>query len=158
LINSLLRRRPRVTIRTQSVFHSPIYVSEELSMSLAQAKVPTVLAVGIVCLAAGAAAGVGGVYGFGYRIKDTPAPKGEGGGAGGPGGMMGGPGAMRGGPGGMMGGPGGPGGPGGGGRGPNSKNQLVTLVAKLDQLTQKPLVVKLNEAQQKVLREQLQGL
>ncbi len=52
--------------------------------------------------------------------------------------------------------------PGGGGmggaRGPRSKNQLVSLVNKLDLLTRKPLSVSLNEEQKKQVRERLKGL
>jgi hypothetical protein len=60
----------------------------------------------------------------------------------------------RGGPGG-----GGPGGRGGfGGMRDNPKIQLANLVAKLDDLTRKPLEVKLTEDQKKRVREQLKGL
>jgi hypothetical protein len=64
--------------------------------------------------------------------------------------------------GGMMGGGGGRGmggrQGGGGGRGPNSKNQLATLVAKLDLLTHKPLAVRLDAQQKDKMREQLKDL
>lgn len=72
-----------------------------------------------------------------------------------PGGMMGG--GM---PGGMMGGGGMPPGMGGGGRGrgPNSKNQLASLIAKLDVLTHKPLAVHLNPEQKAEVRKQLKDL
>jgi hypothetical protein len=69
-----------------------------------------------------------------------------------------------GGPGGPMGGgpPGMGGGMGGGkgkkGGGPNPKNQLVALVVKLDQLSQKPLAVQLTSDQKKKVQEQLAGL
>jgi hypothetical protein len=53
--------------------------------------------------------------------------------------------------GGMMGGA-------GGGRGPSPKTQLAGLVTKLDQLTTKPLEVKLTDDQRAKLRAQLQGL
>jgi hypothetical protein len=46
----------------------------------------------------------------------------------------------------------------GGGRGPNPKNQLATLVAKLDQLSGKPLSVSLDGEKGKKIREQLAGL
>lgn len=45
-----------------------------------------------------------------------------------------------------------------GGRGPTAKSQLASLVAKLDQLSQKPLAVNLNEDQRSKLVEQLKGL
>ena len=67
-------------------------------------------------------------------------------------------------PGGMMGGGGRPPGMGGGrqggggGRGPNSKNQLATLVAKLDLLTHKPLAVRLDAKQKDEVRKQLKDL
>jgi hypothetical protein len=82
---------------------------------------------------------------------------------GGGGGMRGGGGeGMRGGGGGGMRGGGGGGMRGGGGRGgpsaPTSKSQLVGLVAKLDILTAKPLVVNLTEEQKRQIREKLQGL
>jgi hypothetical protein len=61
-----------------------------------------------------------------------------------------------------MGAPGGPGGGppggGGGGRGPSPKAQLASLVTKLDQLTQKPLTVTLNDEEKAKLAEQLRGL
>ena len=61
-----------------------------------------------------------------------------------------------GGPGGPGGRPGGGGGPGGGG--PNSKGQLVGLINKLEVLTQKPLIIQLDDEKQKKLAEQVQGL
>jgi hypothetical protein len=45
-----------------------------------------------------------------------------------------------------------------GGRGPSARNQLAALVAKLDQLTGKPLAVQLSDEQRAKLREQLEGL
>lgn len=62
---------------------------------------------------------------------------GGGGGGGGMGGMMG-----------MM----------GGGGGSNSKNQLVALVTKLDQLTGRPLELRLSDDQKATVRDELQGL
>jgi hypothetical protein len=60
---------------------------------------------------------------------------------------------------GMMGRGGGMGGGGfGRGRGPNSKNDLASLVGKLDLLTRKPLAVTLTEDQKQKVREQLKGL
>ncbi len=41
---------------------------------------------------------------------------------------------------------------------PNSKNQLATLVGKLQQLTDKPLTVTLTEEQRTVIREQIKDL
>jgi hypothetical protein len=55
-----------------------------------------------------------------------------------------------------MGGP--PGGQPGRGQGPSAKTQLASLVAKLDQLTRKPLAVNLTEEQRAQVREQLKGL
>jgi hypothetical protein len=49
----------------------------------------------------------------------------------------------------------------GGGRGPapaNYRQQLATLVSKLDVLTEKPLTVKLSDDQRKEVQEQLKGL
>jgi hypothetical protein len=133
-------------------------------MSLASVKVPAILASSIVSLAVGVALGVGAMSVYGYRWERPPdspsvspmaagggAPGGMAGGGGGRGGMGGGGGA----PGGMM-GMGGMGG--GGGRGPNPKIQLVSLVAKLDQLTGKPLAVHFSEDQRKKVAEQLKGL
>jgi hypothetical protein len=64
-----------------------------------------------------------------------------------PGGMMGGGGMPPGMMGGMM-----------GGRGPNPKNQLASLVAKLDLLTHKPLSVKLDDKQKHKVLEQIKDL
>jgi len=137
-------------------------------MSLATMKIPVVVAAGLICFAIGVGVGGVGLLAFGDRWIDkqrtgtgvqaddeTRQKGGTGGGAagrpgrGGPGGPAG-----RGG----RGGPGGPGGPGGGRRGPNPKNQLAALVAKLDQLTGKPLAVTLSAEQQAKLSEQLKGL
>jgi hypothetical protein len=134
-------------------------------MSLAQQKVPVVVATGLICFVIGAGAGAVGLSVFGSQwIKprtgtgvqaddETRKTGGTGGGL-----------AARRGPGGP-GGPGGPsriggsGGPGvGGRRGPNSKNRLAELVVKLDQLTGKPLGVTLSAEQQAKLCEQLHGL
>src|SRR5262245_35791317 len=129
-------------------------------MSVAQAKVPAVVASSLIFLILGAAGGslVTHFYGDPWESKKpqltteaaggTPEGRQRMAGGGGPGGPGGG---GRGGPGGgMMGGPGGPGGGGrggpggpGGGRGPNSAAQLATLLAKLDVLTAKPLAVTL---------------
>src|SRR2546423_795411 len=108
-------------------------------MHLTRLKVPVIVASSIICFAAGAAAAILTMMSFGYSLKEP-----EGDGSARP--MMG------------MGGPGGPAGGGGGGRGPTAKSQLASLVAKLDQLTRKPLTVSLNEEQRKKVREQLRGL
>jgi hypothetical protein len=47
---------------------------------------------------------------------------------------------------------------GGGGQGPNPKNQLASLISKLDLLTGSGLLIKLNDEQKKALREPLQAL
>jgi hypothetical protein len=46
----------------------------------------------------------------------------------------------------------------GGGRGPSSRDQLTTLIAKLDQLTAKPLAVNLTPELKTKLREQLKSI
>jgi hypothetical protein len=111
----------------------------------AQVKVPAIVAVGILCLAIGIGIGILGMAFSGHQgspatsvAQDSPAAP--------PGGAM----AKGGGPpgGGGMGGP----------RGPSPKNQLVSLVGKLDQLTEKPLTVSLNQDQKKQVGERLKGL
>jgi hypothetical protein len=47
---------------------------------------------------------------------------------------------------------------GGGGRGPSPKNQLIQLITKLDQLTEKPLVVTVSDDQKAKVAEQLKEL
>ena len=123
-------------------------------MQTAQVKIPAILATGVLCLVTGLGLGILGTTFFGFPAYPTSvevqeAPGGPPGGAmpkgGGP------PGAMpKGGgtPGGGMGGP----------RGPNAKTQLVSLVTKLDLLTQKPLTVSLNPEQKKRVAERLKGL
>jgi hypothetical protein len=142
--------------------------------------VPTVIASSLICLAAGVAIGAGGIWYWKFDPKDTAftsnpdtGPGGKMGGGdskGPPGGDKGGgaPGGMMGakGGGGMMGGKGPPGGGKGGGPGagfgigarPTSKGQLVSLVTKLDQLTKKPLEVKLTDDQRAKIAKQLEGL
>jgi hypothetical protein len=44
------------------------------------------------------------------------------------------------------------------GGGPNYKNQLAALVDKLDELTDKPLTIRLDDEQRKQVKEQLKGL
>jgi hypothetical protein len=140
-----------------------------------EAKVPTIVSVGVICLALGAGVAVATMHFLGYQ-KPTPqgaaatgggAPTAAPGmpGAGAPGGMMAGPpgGPPSGMPGMGSGGPGasakgGMGAGKGGGRGPNPKNQLAALVAKLDLVTGKPLAVQLNDEQKKKVHQQLQGL
>jgi hypothetical protein len=127
-------------------------------MSVASANVPLAIVSGIVCLAVGVGAGALGMVTFGYKSKTPPEVSGEGmppppsipvpGG----GGMGGGKGGGK--------GKGGGGGPGGAaaGRGPSPKAQLTALVAKLDQLTQKPLTVELTPDQKKAAHDALKGL
>jgi hypothetical protein len=140
-------------------------------MSVAQAKVPTVIASSLLCLILGAAGGVIGAHFLGDPLaekKVAAAPAGDavpddsappGGGRGGPGGgARGGPGGPggggRGGPGG-----GGPGGGMGGGRGAGGpKQQLAQLVTKLDLLTGQPLTIQLTPDQRKKAHEILKGL
>lgn len=114
-------------------------------MQAAQAKVPAIVATGIVCLVIGLGIGLLGATFFGNPA--TPAGLVEQGAPAGP-------------PGGGMAKGGGPPGAGkaGGFRGPSPKNQLVSLVSKLDLLTQKPLSVSLNEEQKKQVAERLKGL
>lgn len=134
-------------------------------MEESQAKVPTIVSTGIICLLIGVFLGVLGMSLFGGSSNPLTAAPAGGEPGGGPSGM---PGMSGGGPGGPMGGgpPGMPGGMGGMGKGgmgkkgggPNPKTQLVALVAKLDQLSQKPLTVQLTADQKKKVQEQLAGL
>lgn len=132
----------------------------------AEAKVPTIISVAVICLALGAGAAVATMNLMGYHldkpgaagaVSATPTPPmGMGGPPGGPppsgappGGKMG------------MGPPGGTGAgapKGGMGRGPNPKLQLASLVAKLDLVTGKPPTIQLTEEQRKKVQQQLQGL
>jgi hypothetical protein len=141
----------------------------------------------VICLAAGIAIGAGGLWYWKFDPRNNPNPssgsdvptgdmakggngEGKGGGmmGGKGGGMMGGKGGgmMGGKGGGMMGGKGGGGfgGPpdgmakGGGGGRPTSKAQLASLVSKLDQLTNKPLQLKLTDDQRAKIAKQLDGL
>jgi hypothetical protein len=140
--------------------------------------VPTIVASSVICLAAGIAIGAGGIWYWKFDPKTNVSSGGEEAGAGGPMGKGGGegkggpPGGMAG----MFGGKGGPpgggkGGPPGGGKGgppggagfgggarPTSKAQLASLVSKLDQLTKKPLEVKLTDEQRGKIAKQLEGL
>jgi hypothetical protein len=107
-------------------------------------------------LGLGAALGVIAMAYYGYQLRAPEAtgegpPAGMSPGGGGPPNMMA---MMRGG----MPGGGGPPGMMGGGRGPNSKNQLASLITKLDVLTHQPLEVKLNAEQKKQMRAQLRKL
>jgi hypothetical protein len=121
-------------------------------------KFPGVFAGVLGGLAAGVGVGVIGMTYFGYSLKqpeaaNAPEQQAAGGGGMPPMGPRGmGPMGGRGGQGG-----GGRGGFGGGGR-DNSKNQLASLVAKLDDLTRKPLAVKLTEDQKQKVREQQKEL
>ena len=142
-------------------------------MSIASAKVPAILATGLICLLLGVA---GGIVVASYvdtglnkraaadpgetpEVKDVGAPK-----AGGMPGLGKGGGMPVGGmPGLGKGGDKGAGGKaaGGGGKGgftPNPKIQLTQLVAKLDTLTKKPLVVTLTADQKKQVHDLLADL
>ncbi len=126
-------------------------------MALTRLKVPAIIVAGVIGFGVGVGAGVLTLLGLGFArpaalAEDVPAADGQPGPRGGPGGMPGGR------PGGRGGGGPGMGFMGGFGRGPNSKNQLATLVAKLDQLTGKPLAVRLDAAQRKQVEQQLKGL
>lgn len=126
---------------------------------VAKIKIPAVI-VGSICgVLSGIGVGVMIMAFFGYhweRYATQQAGDEQGGG----GGRMGGPPGMMGGPaGGRMGGPAGGGLRGGfGARPANSKNQLVDLVSKIDQMTAKPLNLSLTEEQRKKVHEQIQGL
>jgi len=123
-------------------------------------KVPAIIAAAVISFALGAGVSVGAML-VAFPDIYKPKPEGDGGTPDprlGPQMMMpqgGGPGRPGGGPGGPG---GGPGGPGGRPAGPNSKSQLATLVNKLEVLTQKPLIIQLDDDKQKKLAEQLQGL
>lgn len=129
-------------------------------MSVMKAKIPGIVAVGIVCALLGGGAGaviVRYVDNSGPPKKegeDNPkaAEPNDGGSKKAPGG---GKGAGKGGGGGGKGG--GKGG-GGGGFTVSSKTQLAQLVTKLDTLTAKPLVVTLTPEQKKQAKELLAGL
>jgi len=118
-------------------------------MALAQAKVPIIVTVSIICFALGAAGGVLAMMGFGYALKKPQGPPpGPPGGSGMP------PGGM---PFGKM-----PFGKMPFGKmpfeEPDPKNMLARLIVKLDQLSQKPLKIDLSVDQQKKVLEQLKGL
>ena len=130
-------------------------------------RVPAIIAASIICFALGVGAGILSVqilnaYGINIieqkpgTVAQESAPGMGGQGGGGPGGLMMPPGGTM--P--MMGQGGGPpaSGPQRGSQGTGAKTQLASLVAKLDQLTQKPLAVNLTDEQKKKVREQLQGL
>ena len=122
-------------------------------------KVPGIALSIVGSLGVGLALGIILMGWVGYELK-KPEPAGGGGPPpemGGPGGGMPPMGGMMGGRGGP-GGPGGRGGPGGPGGGPNYKQQLATLVTKLDVLTEKPLTIQLSDDQRKVVKEELKGL
>ncbi len=127
-------------------------------------KVPAIIAAAVISFALGVGVTVGAML-VAFPEIYKPKPEGDGATPDGRSGqplimpMGGGPGGPGGGPGGPGGGPGGPGGrPGGPGGGPNSKIQLAVLINKLEVLTQKPLIIQLDDEKQKKLAEQLQGL
>jgi hypothetical protein len=119
------------------------------------AKVPLALVCAVVAFGLGAIAGAGAMAGFGkepwadFGTQPSVRPAGAAVAPGMPGG---------GGPGGGGPGAGGPGGGGPGGGGPSALTRLALLVAKLDQLTQKPLAVELTADEKKKMRELLQNL
>jgi len=117
-------------------------------------KLPAGVISTVAALVAGVGVGVIGMAAFGYRTqKSDPGEVGAVAQDGGEG-MTSkkGPPPGKGPPGGM------PPGFGGKGKGPNPKNQLVALVSKLDQLTEKPLSVKLSAEQRTTIRDQLKDL
>jgi hypothetical protein len=121
-----------------------------------QAKVPTIVSTGIICLLIGVFLGVLGMSLFGGSSNPLTAAPADAAAGGGPSGM---PGMSGSGSGGGMGGMSmSKGGMGKKGGGPNPKNQLVALVTKLDQLSQKPLAVQFTADQKKKVQEQLAGL
>jgi hypothetical protein len=111
------------------------------------AKVPAAVVGTLAGLAGGIGVGVLAMMLAGYHWDEKSKP------AGAPQGMVG-----RGGPGGGQGGGQRGGGQRGGPRGPNYKMVLINLIAKLDQVTAKPLAVELTEEQKKVIGSQLKGL
>jgi hypothetical protein len=139
-------------------------------MAVLKAKVPAIIAVGIVSMLIGG--GIGAVViryvdnsgpvkkdGEETAKADTPndggSKKGPPDGAGGKGGGKGG---FGGGKGGFGGGKGGFGGGKGGAFTPSTKTQLAQLVTKLDVLTTKPLTIQLTAEQKKQAKELLAGL
>jgi hypothetical protein len=102
-------------------------------MAVTKWKVPAAVATGIICFLAGAGAGGLGMAVFGYRWHE-PEPQQP---AGPPPGPPMNASAML---------------------ATRPKNQLVALVAKLDQLTGEPLALTLTEGQRAAIREQLRDL
>jgi hypothetical protein len=130
-------------------------------------RVPAIIAASVICFALGVGAGILtmqilATYGITLGEQKTEVVQGSSQGTplGPPGGGAPGGAPMMGPPMGPGGGPGGgpPGGGPGGGRGPSAKTQLASLIAKLDQLSQKPLAVNLTDEQRKKVSEQLAGL
>ncbi len=113
-------------------------------MAASGAKVPTIIASSVICLALGVGAGIATMLIFGNYLGAKPAEAQAQGVA-----------PTTGSPGGSM--PPGMGGM-GGGRGPSPKNQLASLVSKLDQLSVKPIKLELSDEQKKKIDEQIQGL
>jgi hypothetical protein len=108
-------------------------------------QVPTVISTGLICFGLGAAVGVAAMATFGASWM--PQPKAEA------------PGVQLAANGSQGRGQSGGGPPFLGGLGAaNPKEQLATLVVKLDLLTHKPLAIRLTDEQRTKLREQLQGL
>ena len=119
-------------------------------------KVPAIIVCSVLCLAIGAGAGVVGMTFFGYAVEAPPAPE--------PAAAKGGGMDKKGAPPTDKGKDKGKGkgkdkGPTKGkGKEPDGRGQLITLVAKLDLLTGKPLQLDLSAEQKSKLREQLSGL
>jgi hypothetical protein len=102
-------------------------------MAVAGPKIPVVVATGILCFAAGAGVGVLAMIGFGYTWQEpgSETPVGPP-----PGPPMNAAAMLA----------------------TRPKNQLVSLVTKLDQLTGKPLALHFTEAQRTTILEQLRDL
>lgn len=140
-----------------------------LAFLLPKVKIPGAIVAAFGALALGVTAGVLGMAFVGYQLP-TDRKKGDGastavladpkGAVGAPGGGKGMPGMGMPGMGmGMPGMPGmGGGGKGGGPKGPSNKAQLASLVGKLQQLTEKPLHIALNDKQKSVISEHIKGL
>jgi hypothetical protein len=136
-------------------------------MSALSSKLPTSLAIGIICTLLGGGLGAVGMSAFMSKqeTQADAAPAGAEEAKGGPMGPKGGPMGPKGGPGGGGakggkggGGKGGGGGGGGGQRGPNATVQLTQLVSKMDTLTREKLHIDLTPEQKKEALELLADL
>jgi hypothetical protein len=126
-------------------------------MSVMQAKVPAVVASGLICLVVGGGLGAG-IMSYANKsdpqAQAAPAAEGDENGKGGgppPDGKGGKGGGNKGAKGGGGGAPGGP-------KGPSPKVQLAQLIAKLDTVTGQTLHVDLTPEQKQQVKEQLAGL